>query len=173
MEPMGQNRINKISIGLVLFFRFLVGCGGGVADHTSLPPSSPVLIDPTQSLDDLGGAQISFSVSCGFAGVSDSWSVQGDGRFLAPDGSTHAVDTNQLSILLKSMVQIGLFELEYSPDPFSSCADCFSYKLSVSYAGRYREISWQDGDPELPVTLHEVQELVRTFFILDPPILDK
>jgi hypothetical protein len=170
---MGQNKTKKISNGLVLFLIFLVSCGGGVGDPTSLPPASPSVIDPTTSTDDLEGAQIRFSVSGGFAGVSDSWSVQGDGRLLAADGSTHAVDTNQLSILLKTMDQIGLFELEYSPNPFSSCADCFTYKLSVSYAGRDKEISWQDGDPELPLILHEVQELVRTFFILDPPILDK
>jgi hypothetical protein len=158
---------------LFLLIIFLTGCGGGVTDSTPLSKSTPSIIDATSSLGNLEGAQINFTVSGGIAGVSDSWSVYGDGRFLATDGSTHSADTNQLSILLKTMDQIDLFELDYTPDPFSSCADCFTYRLTVSYTGRYKELTWRDGDPELPVVLHEVQELVRTFFILDPPLLDQ
>ncbi|MHA2428815.1 MAG: hypothetical protein ACXADB_12400 [Candidatus Hermodarchaeia archaeon] len=170
---MAQSEMRNFNYGLALILLFLASCGGGATKNTPLPLSSPDVSDPTPTFDDLKGAQISYSVSGGFAGISESWSVDGGGRFLANDGSTYSVDKHQLSILFKAMDQIGFFELEYALDPFSSCADCFTYKLTVSYDGQYKEIAWRDGDPELPVILHEVQELVRSFYILDPPILDQ
>ena len=149
---------------------FLANCVASTNQDTSVPTQTQIGVEASTTPDKLNDAMIQYEISGGIAGVSDSWTVYGDGRFSPTDGSLLSIDTLKLASLLKDLELDGFFDLKIRIDPFSSCADCFMHKLTISYEGQTNEISWHDGDLNLPVVVHDISEMMTSFLVLDPPI---
>ncbi len=161
-----------IRFSLVFLALFTSGCEKGSGEVIQVVPTVPIATQVTQISDKLDGARIVYSRSGGFAGTSDSWTVYGDGRYLSNDGSEFMLDTGKLAALLAELDSLGFFDLEIKSDPFSSCADCFTYQLAISYDGRVNEVTWRDGDSTRQAILESISGLITNFLILDPPILE-
>lgn len=175
MEKVSLNlhTMKFLRIGFLIIILCMPACTEGTAEYTPLPNPTQGEDKPTQQIPDLAGVQIIYERSGGIAGTSDRWRVYGDGRFQSTDGNELTVSQYEIVTLLTSIEQLGFFELEFQLNPFSSCADCFTYRLSITYGNKQNDIQWRDGDSTVPESLLKVQELIRNFFILNPPIGDQ
>lgn len=156
-------------MGLCMLVLLSPGCERATSADTSTPYLTGKPADETDLPQALAGAKITFTRDGGFAGTNDKWTVYGDGRFSPSGGPDKDVELTSLAKLLARLQEIGFFSVHYAPDPFSPCADCYTYTLSVTYQNRTNQISWQDGDADLPETIERMSSLIMDFFILNPP----
>ena len=96
------------------------------------------------------GAVITFERSGGIAGISEHWTIYLDGRVIGPAEEEARVSADDVSQLLAEIEAAGFFEWPPRPRSLESCADCFTYSITVEYQGKANRISLVDGESGAP-----------------------
>jgi hypothetical protein len=96
------------------------------------------------------GAVISFDRSGGIAGISEQWTIYIDGRVIGPAEEEARIPADEVSQLLAEIEAAGFFEWPPRPRSFQTCADCFTYSITVEYQGKANQITLVDGESGAP-----------------------
>jgi len=97
-----------------------------------------------------GGAVITFERSGGIVGISELWSIYLDGRVIEAEGAAGQVPADEVSQLLAEIDAAGFFEWPPPARSLESCADCFTYSITVEYQGKTNRITIVDGGSGAP-----------------------
>ena len=96
------------------------------------------------------GAVISFDRSGGIAGISEQWTIYIDGRVIGPAEEEARIPADEVSQLLAEIEAAGFFEWPPRPRSFQTCADCFTYSITVETQGKTNRITIVDGESGAP-----------------------
>jgi hypothetical protein len=96
------------------------------------------------------GAAITFERSGGIAGLSEHWTIYLDGRVMGPAEEEASIPAEAVSQLLAEIEAAGFFEWPPLPRSLESCADCFTYSITVEYQGKTNRITLVDGQSDAP-----------------------
>jgi len=110
------------------------------------------------------GAVITFDRSGGIAGISEHWTITLDGRVVGPADEEARIPADEVSQLLAEIEAAGFFEWPPIPRSLQSCADCFTYSITVEYQGKANRITLVDGESAAPEEAWTILE--RIFGIL-------
>lgn len=111
------------------------------------------------------GAAITFERSGGIAGLSEHWTIYLDGRVMGPAEEEATIPAEAVSQLLAEIEDAGFFEWPPLPRSLESCADCFTYSITVEYQGKTNRIALVDGQSDAPEEARTILE--RILGILD------
>jgi hypothetical protein len=118
------------------------------------------------AVDDANTPILTFQRSGGFAGMSQQWTVYGDGRIEMPDGSEKQADPKQLQTILDAAQTADFFTLNDSYVPEESCCDQFLYDITIQLDGQNKTIQVTDADSEQPeqvtAVLNAINKLIET-----------
>ena len=123
-------------------------------DQPSVPAATPT--PGSRS----GGAVITFDRSGGIAGISEHWTIYLDGRVIGPAEEEARVPVDEVSQLLAEIEAAGFFEWPPLPRSLGSCADCFTYSITVAYQGKTNRITLVDGETGAPEEAWTVLERI-------------
>jgi hypothetical protein len=144
---------------LLIACTFLAGCSS---------PQAPAATEPGEIKNEAQATgetaqtvQIVLERSGGFAGVDERWLINSDGRITASDGKNSQVSIAELSAAVADLENLGFFELQNSYMPLDTCCDRFTYKLSVTAAGKAHTVTALEGDQETPEELWKAIEIVN------------
>jgi hypothetical protein len=98
----------------------------------------------------LTGAAITFDRSGGIAGISEHWTIYLDGRVIGPAEEEARIPADQVSQVLAEIEASGFFEWPPLSRSLESCADCFTYSITVEYQGKTNRITLVDGQSGAP-----------------------
>ena len=150
---MSVSRLSSILIFLAA--TLMIGCAS--ATETAPTPQAPTDQDQppapeaTQTPDSRSsGAAITLDRSGGIAGISEHWTIYLDGRVIGPAGEEASVPAGEVNQLLADIDAAGFFEWPPRPRSLQSCADCFTYSLTVEYEGKVNRITLVDGESGAP-----------------------
>lgn len=127
-------------------------------------PSMSTSDETGSRTDKTGGAAIVFQRSGGFAGISEKWTVFPDGKVMGGDGQEFSATPGEVESLISDIENLGFFDWSIPRQPIGSCADCFTYNLTVSYEGRLNSITVVDGTENAPEGVWEVIKRIDAFF---------
>jgi len=96
------------------------------------------------------GAAITFERSGGIAGLSEHWTIYLDGRVMGPAGEEASIPADEVSQLLAEIEEADFFEWPPLSRSLESCADCFTYSITVEYQGKTNRITLVDGQSGAP-----------------------
>ena len=113
-----------------------------------------------------GGAVITFARTGGIAGISELWSIYPDGRVLGVAGEEGRIPADEVSQLLAEIEAAGFFEWAPRPRSLQSCADCFTYSITVEFQGKINRVTLVDGESGAPEEAWAILE--RILEILEP-----
>jgi hypothetical protein len=148
------------SIIMYLAVALTPGCGS--AGEIALTLEAPTLEAPTRqdqpanpaaTITPRGrssGAVITFTRTGGIAGISEMWSIYADGRVLGAAGEQGSIPVSEVGQLLAEIEAAGFFDWPARPRSLESCADCFTYSLTVEYQGKTNRITLVDGESGAP-----------------------
>ena len=150
---MSVMRLSPIPIFLAA--TLMIGCATapGIAPTLQAPTDQdqPPAPEATPTPDSRSsGAAITLDRSGGIAGISEHWTIYLDGRVIGPAGEEARVPAGELNQLLADIDAAGFFEWPSRPRSLQSCADCFSYSLTVEYEGKANRIMLVDGEIGAP-----------------------
>jgi hypothetical protein len=132
-------------------------------------PTSP---DPTPTDEQIiptpTSFVLAFELSGGFVGITQKWEVFENGVISKDGDEEFNVSSVEVVQLVRRITDLGFFELSLQTPGLGSCADCFTYVLSVREDGRSKTISWMDGQPDFPEALTKIMQEVNGFFASFP-----
>ena len=142
-------------------------CG---SDYTSQgEPTSP---EPTPTDEQITPTPTSivlaFELSGGFAGITQKWEVFENGVISKDGDEEFHVSSVEVVQLVRKITNLGFFELSLQKPGLGSCADCFTYTLTVQEDGRSKTIFWMDGQSDFPEALTKIMQEVNSFFASFP-----
>ena len=150
---MSVMRLSPIPIFLAA--SLMIGCAPapGIAPTLEAPtrqaqPPAPAATPTPESRP--SGAAITLDRSGGIAGISEHWTIYLDGTVIGPAGEEARVPTGEVNQLLADIEAAGFFEWPPRPRSLPSCADCFTYSLTVEYEGKSNRITLVDGESDAP-----------------------
>ena len=150
---MSVRRLNSSIVGLALVLT--AGCASAAETapklETPTRQNQPPVPSATPTPDSRSsGAAITLDRSGGIAGISERWTIYGDGTVIGPAGEEARVPAGDVKQLLADIEAAGFFEWPPRPRSLQSCADCFTYSLTVEYEGKANRIMLVDGETGAP-----------------------
>jgi hypothetical protein len=113
-------------------------------DQTPAPAATPTAGDRSS------GAVITFDRSGGIAGISEHWTIYLDGTVIGPAEEEARIPADEVGQLLAEIEAAGFFEWPPRPRSFQTCADCFTYSITVEYQAKTNRITLLDGESGAP-----------------------
>ena len=146
---MSVMRLSPIPIFLAA--TLMIGCAS--ATETAPTPQAPTRqaqppapeATPTPESRS-SGAAITLDRSGGIAGISEHWTIYLDGTVIGPDGEEARVPAGEVNQLLADIDAAGFFEWPPRPRSLQSCADCFTYSITVEFQGKINRVTLVDGE---------------------------
>ena len=118
-------------------------------------------VAPQRSLPE--GA-IEYSRTGGFVGIDEWWRFLTDGRVVDAQGMEYEISEIEISGLFDEIEALGFYEWEVGPERLGSCADCFTYTISVHNDGQSNQLTFVDAQANVPegiwVILDRIQDMV-------------
>ena len=163
----------QISTWSILAFVFLSGLLSGCSAATtsvetplpltkSAKPAASEMVESRRSLQE--GA-IEYSRTGGIAGISERWSLFADGRVIDAQGVEYEVSETEIAVLYDEIEALGFYDWEVGPRRLGSCADCFTYTISVHHDGQSNQLSFVDGQADAPegiwIILDRIQAILN------------
>ena len=160
---MSMRRASSIIMHLAVALTAGCGSAGEIAPTLEAPTlEAPTLEAPTRQDQPTNpaatitlpgrssGAVITFTRTGGIAGISEIWSVYADGRVLGAAAEQGSIPVSEVGQLLAEIEAVGFFDWPARPRSLESCADCFTYSLTVEYQGKSNRITLVDGESGAP-----------------------
>ena len=128
-------------------------------------PAAPVESTLTPGgAQDGGQAVIVFERGGGIAGIHEVWTVYVDGTTKSAEGAGQAVAPAEVEAVMAEADRLGFWEMNAAYGTNDQCADCFTYSLTLTWAGMTKTVTTMDAasdaPPELSELLAEVSQLV-------------
>lgn len=154
--------MKRIILFLVLYL-LLAACGSRSAPPSGSGEPEPKGEEPTA--ESPGEAVITYEVSGGIAGVMDNWTIYSDGRVESSDGQEKQVSPEDVQALVDLAEGLGFYEMDSDYSTFSTCRDCFNFKVTVSTSEKIKSVSAVEDGSGVPeefwILVQHISSLVR------------
>ena len=137
--------------------------GGGAGDGTTAPaitsvPGTAVPGDGGGPRD--GEAVLIFERGGGIAGIHEVWTVYTDGTTESAEGAGQPVAPAEVEALMAAADRLGFWEMDEAYGTNDTCADCFTYNLTLKWEGRTKTVTTVDAASDAPPELNELLSAV-------------
>ena len=144
---------------------YATGCSPAITPAgtslSSTKPSESTATATVASRRPLLEEAVEYTRNGGFAGISERWRFFANGRIIDAQGVEYMVSETDMADLLDEIEALGFFDWEVGPRRLGSCADCFTYTINAYRNGRSNQISFVDGQADVPVGIWTILDRIQ------------